>query len=163
PPRAAGRGGGRTVAARGARRAARTHRANVGGRRGPGAGRGGGRALAGSRPPGRGTSGPESRGPGPAGGVGVRPGRGAGAARGRAASDWCHAEPGAVAGMDGPRLYVGAIHALFVSGDSEHARLLAEEAYRRFAGHVDPATAAVVRHRAAFFRANDPAGARLLM
>ena len=81
----------------------------------------------------------------------------------RRAIELCHAEPGAVAGIDVPRLYVRAIHVLFVSGDSEHARLLAEEAYRRFAGHADPATAAVVRHRAAFFRTNDPAGARLLM
>ena len=81
----------------------------------------------------------------------------------RRAIELCHAEPGALAGIDVPRLYVRAIHALFVSGDSEHARLLAEEAYRWFAGHADPATAAVVRHRAAFFRTNDPAGARLLM
>jgi ATP/maltotriose-dependent transcriptional regulator MalT len=43
------------------------------------------------------------------------------------------------------------------------AGLVAEEAYRRFADHADPATAAVVRHRiavvrhrAAHFRANDP-------
>ena len=37
----------------------------------------------------------------------------------------------------------------------------AEEAYRRFAGHADPATAAVVRHRAAVVRANDAPAAGL--
>ena len=30
--------------------------------------------------------------------------------------------------------------------------MLAEEAYRRFAGHPDPGTAAVICHRAAYFR-----------
>ena len=81
----------------------------------------------------------------------------------RRAIELCQAEPGAVAGIDVPRLYVRAIDALFVAGDSDRAQLLAEEAHRRFAGHADPATAAVVRHCAAFFRVNDPAGARLLM
>jgi len=64
-------------------------------------------------------------------------------------------QPGAAAGIELPRLYVRAIDALNLSGDSERAGLVAEEAYRRFTGHPDPATAAVVRHRAAFFRALD--------
>jgi ATP/maltotriose-dependent transcriptional regulator MalT len=87
----------------------------------------------------------------------------------QAAEQWqraielCQAEPGAAAGVDVPRLYVRAIDALFVAGDSDRARLLVEDAHRRFAGHADPATAAVVRHCTAFFRADDPAGARLLM
>jgi DNA-binding CsgD family transcriptional regulator/tetratricopeptide (TPR) repeat protein len=87
----------------------------------------------------------------------------------QAADQWqraiglCQAGAGAVAGIDVPRLYVRAIDALFVSGDNDHARPLAEEAYRRFAGHADPATAAVVRHCAAFFRTDDPPAARALM
>ena len=64
-------------------------------------------------------------------------------------------EAAAAAGIDVPRLYVRAIDALFRAGDSVRAGLVAEEAYRRFAGHADPGTAAVVRHRAAYFRAND--------
>ena len=40
-------------------------------------------------------------------------------------------------------------------------RLVAEEAYHRFAGHPDPGTAAVVRHRAAYFRASDAPAAGL--
>ena len=39
-----------------------------------------------------------------------------------------------------------------LAGDAEGAGMLAEEAYRRFAGHPDPAIAAVVRERAARFR-----------
>ena len=61
----------------------------------------------------------------------------------------------AAAGIDVPRLYVRAIDALFRAGDSVRAGLVAEEAYRRFARHPDPATAAVICHRAAYFRAND--------
>jgi DNA-binding CsgD family transcriptional regulator/tetratricopeptide (TPR) repeat protein len=61
----------------------------------------------------------------------------------------------ATAGIDVPRLSVRAIDAFFRSGDSVRAGLAAEEAYRRFAGHPDPATAAVVCHRAAYFRAID--------
>ena len=57
----------------------------------------------------------------------------------------------AAAGIDVPRLYVQAIDALNHAGDSLRG-LVAEEAYRRFAGHADPATAAVVCHRAAKFR-----------
>ena len=68
------------------------------------------------------------------------------------------------AGIDSPRLSVRAIDAFFRAGDSVRAGLVAEEAYRRFAGHPDPGTAAVVRHRAAYFRANDaPANGLPLM
>ena len=67
----------------------------------------------------------------------------------------------AAAGIDSPRLYVRAIDAFFRAGDSVRAGLVAEEAYRRFAGHPDPGTAAVVRHRAAYFRANDAPAAGL--
>src|SRR5215472_17003629 len=58
-----------------------------------------------------------------------------------------------VAGIEVPRLYVRAIDALYMSGDSEGAAAVAEEAYRRFAGHPDPATAAVICHCAAYYRA----------
>ena len=73
------------------------------------------------------------------------------------AIELCQAQPdaAAAAGIDVPRLYVRAIDALYRAGDSVRAGLVAEEAYRRFAGHADPATAAVVCHRAAVFRAND--------
>jgi DNA-binding CsgD family transcriptional regulator len=71
------------------------------------------------------------------------------------AIDLAQAQPDAATavGTDLPRLYIQAIDALNLSGDRERAGLAAEEAYRRFAGHPDPATAAVVRHRAGFFRA----------
>src|SRR5580693_8958987 len=66
----------------------------------------------------------------------------------------------AVALIDVPRLSVRAIDALYRAGDSVRAGLVAEEAYRKFAGHGDPATAAVVCHRAAVVRAKDaPAAA----
>ena len=73
------------------------------------------------------------------------------------ASELCQVQPeaAAAAGIDVPRLSVRAIDAFFRSGDSVRAGLAAEEAYRRFAGHADPATAAVVCHRAAYFRAID--------
>jgi len=48
-----------------------------------------------------------------------------------------------------PRMYVRAVDALLAAGDSEHARQLAEEAYERFAGHPDPATAGIICQRAA--------------
>ena len=70
----------------------------------------------------------------------------------------------AAAGIDVPRLSVRAIDAFFRAGDSVRAGLAAEEAYRRFVGQPDPATAAVVCHRAAYFRANDaPAAGQPLM
>src|SRR5580693_6606625 len=73
------------------------------------------------------------------------------------------AEPhaAAAAGIDVPRLSVRAIDALYRAGDSVRAGLVAEEAYRRFAGHADPAIAAVVCHRAAVVRAKDGSAAGL--
>jgi predicted ATPase len=71
------------------------------------------------------------------------------------AIELCPQLPGA-AGMSGaelPRLYVRAVDALEISGDGERAGVLAEEAYRRFAGHPDPAIAAIIHLRAAVFRA----------
>ena len=79
------------------------------------------------------------------------------------AIELCLAQPGIAdtAGIDVPRLYMRAVDALDLSGDSVRASELAEEAYRRFAGHPDPATAAVICHRAALFRAIDTPTARL--
>ena len=51
-----------------------------------------------------------------------------------------------------PALYLRAIDARHLAGDAQGAGELAEEAYRRFAGHSDPAIAAVVRERAARLR-----------
>jgi tetratricopeptide (TPR) repeat protein len=48
---------------------------------------------------------------------------------------------------------VRAIDALSLSGDGVRAGVVAEDAYRRFADHPDPATAALACHRAAFYRA----------
>jgi DNA-binding CsgD family transcriptional regulator len=78
----------------------------------------------------------------------------------------CHDQPGAAdaAGIDVPRAYVRAIDALYLAGDGEQASVVADETYHRFAGHPDPATAAVVRHRAAYFRAlNAPTAGLPLM
>ena len=55
----------------------------------------------------------------------------------------------------------GLSDALELSGDGERAGELAEEAYRRFADHPDPATAAVIHHRAAYFRAIEAPAAGL--
>jgi DNA-binding CsgD family transcriptional regulator len=87
------------------------------------------------------------------------------AAHRQRAIELCQAYPevAAAAGIDVPRLYVRAIEALFNSGDNERAGVVAQEAYRRFAGHPDPATAAVVRHCAAYFRTDDTAAAGQLM
>jgi DNA-binding CsgD family transcriptional regulator/tetratricopeptide (TPR) repeat protein len=79
---------------------------------------------------------------------------------GQAAGHWQRAielwpdVPGAaaVAGISLPRVYVRAIDALHVRGDRTRASELAEEAYRRFSGHTDPATAAVIHVRAAVLR-----------
>jgi DNA-binding CsgD family transcriptional regulator/tetratricopeptide (TPR) repeat protein len=62
--------------------------------------------------------------------------------------------PGAAeaAGIGLPRMFVRAIDALQASGGGERAGELAEEAYRRYAGHDDPGTAAVICARAAYFR-----------
>ena len=63
------------------------------------------------------------------------------------------AEPGqSAADPDVPGWYLRAIDARHLAGDAEGAGVLAEEAYRRFADHPDPAVAAVVRERAARFR-----------
>ena len=85
------------------------------------------------------------------------------AAQWQRAVELCQVQPGAVrtAGVDVPRLYVRAIDALFRSGDGVRAGVVAEEAHRRFAGHPDPATAALVCHRAAYFRAVDAPAAGL--
>jgi DNA-binding CsgD family transcriptional regulator len=82
----------------------------------------------------------------------------------RAIELW-QAQPGvaAVAGLDEPKLYLRAIDAYLHAGDSERAGAVSEEAYRRFADHPDPATAAVIHHCAGYFRANDPPAAGLLM
>ena len=87
------------------------------------------------------------------------------AAHRQRAIELCQAFPevAAAARIDVPRLYVRAVDALFSSGDSERAGVVAEEAYRRFAGHPDPATAAVVRHCAAYFRTDDAQAAGRLM
>ena len=57
------------------------------------------------------------------------------------------------AGDDLPRWYLRAVDDLLVAGDSERAGALADEAYRLYAGHPDPATAAVVHERAGRIRA----------
>jgi DNA-binding CsgD family transcriptional regulator/tetratricopeptide (TPR) repeat protein len=88
------------------------------------------------------------------------------AAHWQRAAELGQAQPGAAAaaGIDVPRLSVRAIDAFFRSGDSMRAGPVAEEAYRRFVGHADPATAAVISHRAAYFRAIDaPATGQPLM
>jgi DNA-binding CsgD family transcriptional regulator len=77
------------------------------------------------------------------------------------AIELCQALPAAAgtAGADLPRLYLRAIDAAELSGDSWHAGVLAEEAYRRFAGHPDHATAAVICQRAGYLRGlHDPDG-----
>jgi DNA-binding CsgD family transcriptional regulator len=77
------------------------------------------------------------------------------AAHWQRAIELCREQPGAarVADMDVPRMYMHAATALKLSGDAVGAGTVAEEAYRRFADHPDPATAAVIQHRAAFYRA----------
>jgi DNA-binding CsgD family transcriptional regulator/tetratricopeptide (TPR) repeat protein len=51
-----------------------------------------------------------------------------------------------------PQMYLRAIDAAELSGDSRHASVLAEEAYRRFASIPDHATAAVICQRAGYLR-----------
>jgi DNA-binding CsgD family transcriptional regulator/tetratricopeptide (TPR) repeat protein len=61
------------------------------------------------------------------------------------------------AGIGLPQLYVRAIDAAELSGDSQCAGVLAENAYRQFAGHPDHATAAVINQRAGYLRGlHDP-------
>ena len=76
------------------------------------------------------------------------------AAHWQRAIELCEALPSAASalGVDLPRLYVRAIDALHVYGDRERAGELAEEAYRRFADHPEPATAAVIHLHAAVLR-----------
>ena len=85
------------------------------------------------------------------------------AAHWQRAIELAHAQPAAVgvAGIDVPQMYVRAIDALYLAGDGERAAVVAEEAYRRFAGHPDPATAAAVNHRAALHRSIDAPAAGL--
>jgi DNA-binding CsgD family transcriptional regulator/tetratricopeptide (TPR) repeat protein len=69
-----------------------------------------------------------------------------------------------ITGLDLPRLYIHAIDALDISGDSEGAGVWAEEAYRRFADHPDYASAAVIHHCVALFRGtHNPAASLPLM
>jgi DNA-binding CsgD family transcriptional regulator/tetratricopeptide (TPR) repeat protein len=79
------------------------------------------------------------------------------------AIELCQAAAGAAqaAGINVPRLYVRAIDALELSGDGVRAGAVAEEAYRRFADHPDPAAAAVIHYRAAHFRAIEEPAAGL--
>jgi DNA-binding CsgD family transcriptional regulator len=79
------------------------------------------------------------------------------------AIELCQAVPDAAsaAGIGVPQLHVRAIDALDLSGEGVRAGLVAEDAYRRFAGHPDPATAAVICQRAAHFRAIDAPAAGL--
>src|SRR5215468_5045632 len=81
----------------------------------------------------------------------------------RRAIELCPQLPGAAgtSGTELPRLYLRAMDALEISGDGERAGVLAEEAYRQFAGHPDPATAAVIHLRAAVFRAIEAPAAGL--
>ena len=81
------------------------------------------------------------------------------AAHWQRAIDLCQVLPAAAraASADPPRLYLRAIDAAELSGDTRHAGDLAEEAYRRFAGHPDHATAAVICQRAGYLRGlHDP-------
>jgi DNA-binding CsgD family transcriptional regulator/tetratricopeptide (TPR) repeat protein len=58
-----------------------------------------------------------------------------------------------------PGLYLRAIDAAVLSGDTRHASVLAEEAYRRFASRPDHATAAVIHQRAGYLRGLHTVGA----
>jgi tetratricopeptide (TPR) repeat protein len=58
-----------------------------------------------------------------------------------------------------PGLFLRAIDAAVLSGDTRHASVLAEEAYRRFASHPDHATAAVIHQRAGYLRGLHTVGA----
>jgi hypothetical protein len=74
-----------------------------------------------------------------------------------------HPDAATAAAIDLPRLYVQATDAFNLAGDGEQAAALAEEAYRRFAGHPDPATAAVIRHRAGFYQSFETRGGGLAL
>jgi DNA-binding CsgD family transcriptional regulator len=66
-------------------------------------------------------------------------------------------------GIGVPRMYVRAIDTLDWSGAGVRAERVAEEAFRRFAGHADPATAAAVCHRAGRWRATSTPDAGLAL
>jgi DNA-binding CsgD family transcriptional regulator/tetratricopeptide (TPR) repeat protein len=68
-------------------------------------------------------------------------------------------------GLDLPHLYIRAVDALEVSGDTVRAGAVAEQAYRRFADHPDRATAAAIHVRAGNLRGlfgPPPAGLTLM-
>ena len=69
--------------------------------------------------------------------------------------------PGVPSGVMCRGCMCARMDALQVSGDVERAGALAEEAYRRFADHPDPATAAVICQRAAYLRRIDAPAAGL--
>jgi DNA-binding CsgD family transcriptional regulator/tetratricopeptide (TPR) repeat protein len=80
--------------------------------------------------------------------------------------DLCQAQPGIAdaAGINVPGLYVRAVDALHAGGDRARASEVAEEAYRRFFGHTDPAIAALIHLRAAVLREfRSPAAGRPLI
>ena len=79
------------------------------------------------------------------------------------AIELCQAAPDATgaAGIGAPQMYVRAIDALHLSGDSVRGGRVAEEAYHRFAGDPDPAIVAVICQRAANYRAIDARAAGL--
>jgi DNA-binding CsgD family transcriptional regulator/tetratricopeptide (TPR) repeat protein len=82
------------------------------------------------------------------------------------AIELCQVEPDASSGVgvDVPHLYIRAVDALEASGDQGRAAAVAEDAYRRFADHPDPTTAALAHLRAGYLRALDsPAAGRPLM
>jgi DNA-binding CsgD family transcriptional regulator/tetratricopeptide (TPR) repeat protein len=84
------------------------------------------------------------------------------AAHWQRAIDLCQAPGAAVpSSTEVPRLYVRAIDALNLSGDGVRAGAAAEEALRLFADQPDPAEAAIVYHRAAYFRAIETPAAGL--
>jgi DNA-binding CsgD family transcriptional regulator len=57
-----------------------------------------------------------------------------------------------LAGIDLPGWYLRAVDALLLSGDSQQAGVLADEAHRLYGGHPDPAIAAVIQERAGRIR-----------
>ena len=81
------------------------------------------------------------------------------------AAELGQALPGAAdaAGIGVPQMYVRAIDTLDWSGAGVRAERVAEEAFRRFAGHGDPATAAAVCHRAGRWRATGAPDAGLAL
>jgi DNA-binding CsgD family transcriptional regulator/tetratricopeptide (TPR) repeat protein len=85
------------------------------------------------------------------------------AAHWQRATELSQAQPGAVsgAGIDVLELYLRAMDAFDLSGDSVRAGAVAAEACHRFAGDPGPARAAVVRHRAAVYQAIETTGAGL--